>query len=181
MQQKRFFDHEDYMVIRDPRYNIAYWNLHDTGAKLRLDEATGLPFLDNERAIFVHFSGMSLLEEYDMYGISRHQNRYIHICIFGDRPTKHFVTNCCYGTFCRWLFVGRLFLPPPASPRRRRRQLYLTTNISRRSTSTIFCRCRITFNETVANNYLKTCAYRYSKIRQYPLYHCTTLWKGTKE
>ncbi|KAL3936338.1 MAG: hypothetical protein SGARI_002600, partial [Bacillariaceae sp.] len=51
-----FFDHDDYMVIRDPRYNIAYWNLHDTGAKLHLDEATGLPFLDNERAVFVHFS-----------------------------------------------------------------------------------------------------------------------------
>ncbi|KAL3916255.1 MAG: hypothetical protein SGILL_005258 [Bacillariaceae sp.] len=71
-----FFDHDDYMVMRDPRYNIAYWNLHDTGAKLHLDDATGLPFLDKEPAVFVHFSGMSLLEEYDMYGISRHQNRY---------------------------------------------------------------------------------------------------------
>jgi glycosyltransferase involved in cell wall biosynthesis len=71
-----FFDHDDYMVIRDPRYNIAYWNLHDTGAKLHLDESSGLPYLDSERAVFVHFSGMSLLEEYDMYGISRHQNRY---------------------------------------------------------------------------------------------------------
>jgi glycosyltransferase involved in cell wall biosynthesis len=71
-----FFDHEDYMVIRDPRYNIAYWNLHTTGAKLNLDNTSGLPRLDGEHAVFVHFSGMSLLEEFDMYGISRHQNRY---------------------------------------------------------------------------------------------------------
>lgn len=71
-----FFDHEDYMVIRDPRYNIAYWNLHTTGALLNLDDKTGLPRLGDEQAVFVHFSGMSLLEEFDMYGISRHQNRY---------------------------------------------------------------------------------------------------------
>jgi glycosyltransferase involved in cell wall biosynthesis len=77
-----FFDHEDYLVIRDPRYNIAYWNLHTTGAKLNLDDKSGLPRLDDEHAVFVHFSGMSLLEEFDMYGISRHQNRYT----LGDFP-----------------------------------------------------------------------------------------------
>ncbi|KAG7359074.1 glycosyl transferase family protein [Nitzschia inconspicua] len=71
-----FFDHEDYMVIRDPRYNIAYWNLHTRGSKLSLDSSTGLPRLGDEPTVFVHFSGMSLLEEFDMYGISRHQNRY---------------------------------------------------------------------------------------------------------
>eukprot|EP00529_Nitzschia_sp_RCC80_P004518 CAMPEP_0113498980 /NCGR_PEP_ID=MMETSP0014_2-20120614/31491_1 /TAXON_ID=2857 /ORGANISM="Nitzschia sp." /LENGTH=912 /DNA_ID=CAMNT_0000393099 /DNA_START=472 /DNA_END=3210 /DNA_ORIENTATION=- /assembly_acc=CAM_ASM_000159 len=71
-----FFDHEDYLVLRDPRYNIAYWNLHYTGAKLNLDKDSGLPQLDDERTAFVHFSGMSLLEEFDMDGISRHQSRY---------------------------------------------------------------------------------------------------------
>ena len=72
-----FFDHEDYLVIRDKRYNVAYWNLHDTGSKIHLDEKTGLPHLeDDQPTVFVHFSGMSLLEEYDMHGISRHQTRY---------------------------------------------------------------------------------------------------------
>lgn len=72
-----FFDHEDYLVIRDRRYNVAYWNLHDTGSNIHLDEKTGLPHLeDDQPTVFVHFSGMSLLEEYDMNGISRHQNRY---------------------------------------------------------------------------------------------------------
>ena len=77
-----FFDHEDYLVIRDTRYNIAYWNLHDTGPKIHLDEKSGLPRLGDQPTVFVHFSGMSLLEEFDMYGISRHQNRYT----LGDFP-----------------------------------------------------------------------------------------------
>ena len=71
-----FLDQDDYLVIRDPRYNIAYWNLHDTGTTLNLDKSSGLPQLGEERTVFVHFSGMSLLEEFDLNGISRHQNRY---------------------------------------------------------------------------------------------------------
>lgn len=75
-----FFDHEDYFVMRDLRYNIAYWNLHDIGRGLHL--RNGLPHIrgngtgPSEKAVFVHFSGMSLLEEYDMNMISRHQNRF---------------------------------------------------------------------------------------------------------
>lgn len=75
-----FFDHEDYFVIRDLRYNIAYWNLHERGAGLYL--RNGLPYLENavtkkhEQVVFMHFSGMSLLEKYDMDRISRHQNRF---------------------------------------------------------------------------------------------------------
>lgn len=71
-----FLDHEDYMVIRDPRYNVAYWNLHYTGARVHLDKKSGLPYLDDQPVVFFHFSGMSLLEEFDMHGISRYQNRY---------------------------------------------------------------------------------------------------------
>ncbi len=76
-----FFDHEDYFVIRDLRYNVAYWNLHERGAGLHLKE-DGYPYLENpktqmdERVVFMHFSGMSLLEKYDMDHISRHQNRF---------------------------------------------------------------------------------------------------------
>ena len=75
-----FFDHEDYIVLRDLRYNIAYWNLHERGAGLHMRD--GVPHLFNEETqedepvVFMHFSGMSLLEKYDMEGISRHQNRF---------------------------------------------------------------------------------------------------------
>eukprot|EP00978_Attheya_sp_CCMP212_P006830 scaffold15932_cov95-Attheya_sp.AAC.4 len=75
-----FFDHDDYVVIRDPRYNIAYWNLHYTGAGLHMKG--GLPHIEDavtgkaKKAVFVHFSGMSLLENYEMKSISHHQTRY---------------------------------------------------------------------------------------------------------
>jgi len=74
------FDHDDYIVLRDFRYNIAYWNLHETGPGLSMKDK--IPMMRNpvtnidERVVFMHFSGMSLLEEYDMDGISRHQNRF---------------------------------------------------------------------------------------------------------
>ena len=74
-----FFEHDDYIVIRDPAYNVAYWNLHYTGKGLHLKE--GLPHLqkatgETEPVVFMHFSGMSLLEEFDLEGISRHQSRF---------------------------------------------------------------------------------------------------------
>jgi len=73
-------DHGDYMVIRDIRYNVAYWNLHTTGSSLHIHN--GLPFLTDpdsqidKPVIFMHFSGMSLLEQFNLEGISRHQNRF---------------------------------------------------------------------------------------------------------
>jgi len=74
------FDHDDYYVIRDYRYNIAYWNLHERGNGLHMKN--GIPHLENPDAgkdakvVFIHFSGISLLEDYDMFGISQHQTRY---------------------------------------------------------------------------------------------------------
>lgn len=35
-----------------------------------------MPYLDNDRVVFMHFSGISLFEKYDIEKISRHQNRY---------------------------------------------------------------------------------------------------------
>jgi glycosyltransferase involved in cell wall biosynthesis len=75
-----FFDHEDYFVIRDLRYNVAYWNLHERGAQLHMKD--GYPHLENlktmkdERVVFTHFTGISIVEKYDMFTISQHQTRY---------------------------------------------------------------------------------------------------------
>jgi len=97
-----FFDHDDYYVIRDHRYNIAYWNMHYTGKGLHMRD--GEPHIDNpatnkpEKTVFIHFSGISLLEEYNMDMISRYQNRFTledfpHIrdvlLAYTDRLTAH--------------------------------------------------------------------------------------------
>ena len=75
-----FFEKDDHLVLLDHRYNIAYWNLHERGAGLHMKD--GLPHIENpltkeaEKAIFVHFSGMSNLENYDISKISKYQNRF---------------------------------------------------------------------------------------------------------
>jgi len=74
------FDHEDHIILRDFRYNIAYWNLHETGPGLSMKDK--IPMQKNpatgrdEPVVFMHFSGMSLLEEFNMNKISKHQNRF---------------------------------------------------------------------------------------------------------
>jgi glycosyltransferase involved in cell wall biosynthesis len=68
-----FFDNDDYFVLRDERYNVAYWNLHHTGKYLAFKD--GLPTMKGSPVVFFHFSGMA--EEFDeSNSITRHQNRY---------------------------------------------------------------------------------------------------------
>ena len=69
-----YYPQEEYFILRDPRYNIAYWNLHYRGAHLHMVD--GRVMYDSEPAVFMHFSGMSSLLDYDIETISRHQNRY---------------------------------------------------------------------------------------------------------
>ena len=76
-----YFDHEDYYVLRDSRYNIAYWNLHERGEDIKLDQDGYVYTKDritnkDERVVFINFSGMILLEEIDRDFISRNQDRY---------------------------------------------------------------------------------------------------------
>eukprot|EP00977_Amphora_coffeiformis_P016822 scaffold5323_cov173-Amphora_coffeaeformis.AAC.8 len=77
-----FMDQKDYLVLRDPRYNIAHWNLHYLGDSLHLDSNTGLPFLDDQPAGFLHFSGSSELRNFDISKISKDTTRYT----FSDFP-----------------------------------------------------------------------------------------------
>ena len=73
------FDHDDYYVIRDNRYNIAHWNLHERGARLHMND--GIPHYEDPvtkkdvPTVFLHFSGLPLFEAYDMHGI-RQQTRF---------------------------------------------------------------------------------------------------------
>jgi hypothetical protein len=71
-----FFDHDDYIVLRDPQYNVAYWNLHYTGAGLHLG-VDGLPHLGDGRTVaFMHFSSISSFASFDPNKLSKHQNRF---------------------------------------------------------------------------------------------------------
>jgi glycosyltransferase involved in cell wall biosynthesis len=71
-----FFNSNEYYIIRDNRYNIAYWNLHYIGQKIYLHDEEKRPYVNQEPVVFMHLSGISLFEEYDLNTISRHQNRY---------------------------------------------------------------------------------------------------------
>jgi glycosyltransferase involved in cell wall biosynthesis/uncharacterized protein Usg len=61
-----------FFTITDPRYNIAYWNLHERGADLAWSTETKLQY-GGTPVVFYHFSGFDAekLEQ-----IAKHQNRY---------------------------------------------------------------------------------------------------------
>ena len=61
----------DVFILRDPAYNIAYWNLHERGHRLRFQDDT--LYIDNRIATFFHFSGF---DPDNINAISRHQNRF---------------------------------------------------------------------------------------------------------
>ena len=54
----------EYLVLRDPRYNVAYWNLHYRGIHLHMEN--GVVLYDSEPVVFMHFSGMSDLHKYNL-------------------------------------------------------------------------------------------------------------------
>jgi glycosyltransferase involved in cell wall biosynthesis len=60
-------------ILRDPAYNVAYWNLHDRTLRWAgLDDGTGWR-VDDKPLVAFHFSGFSPFEPETL---SRHQNRY---------------------------------------------------------------------------------------------------------
>jgi glycosyltransferase involved in cell wall biosynthesis/lipopolysaccharide biosynthesis glycosyltransferase len=62
-----FFD--DAYVLREPGYNVAYWNLHSRRVSAERDRVR----VNGKPAVFFHFSG---LDPHAPLGISRHQNRF---------------------------------------------------------------------------------------------------------
>jgi hypothetical protein len=60
---------DDYYILRDPGYNIAYWNLHERTITKEQDE-----FLINRTPLyFFHFSGINIA---NLERISKYQNRF---------------------------------------------------------------------------------------------------------
>ena len=72
-----FFSNEDYMVLKDPSYINDCGNLHERGSSLYLSK-NGFPFVGESQAKIVHFSGLSLLSDYELRTISDYQTRYNH-------------------------------------------------------------------------------------------------------
>jgi glycosyltransferase involved in cell wall biosynthesis len=58
-------------ILRDPSYNLAYWNLHSCAPGFSWRD--GKPYLYDQPVVFFHFSGFAV-ENIEI--ISRHQNRF---------------------------------------------------------------------------------------------------------
>jgi|GEM_PF-473219 len=61
----------DALILRDPSYNVAYWNLHERGTKLRFQDEKLM--LGEIPVVFFHFSGFNF---FNPAFISKHQNRF---------------------------------------------------------------------------------------------------------
>ena len=60
---------ENVTILKDPGYNVAYWNLH--GRKVHRAES-GYQ-VNGQPLVFFHFSG---IEPESLDGVSKHQNRF---------------------------------------------------------------------------------------------------------
>jgi glycosyltransferase involved in cell wall biosynthesis len=64
--------HDSVCILRDPAYNVAYWNLHDRDVRYEEDRVP--PFEVNGAPLVIfHFSGFDI---YNPMKISKHDNRY---------------------------------------------------------------------------------------------------------
>jgi len=95
-------------ILRDQRYNVAYWNLHERGLK---------------DVIFYHFSGINLL---DLFPVSKYQNRWT----LGNLPLeftrlfenyRHEIFEAGYHDFMRLKYAWNYFYNgDPVTPAIRR-------------------------------------------------------------
>ncbi|KAL1520876.1 hypothetical protein AB1Y20_022437 [Prymnesium parvum] len=71
-----FYARETYEVLVDPRYNVAYWNIHYRGAHILSDVDAEHPTYDGAPLVFFHFSGVATTQSLVNGTISPHQSRY---------------------------------------------------------------------------------------------------------
>ncbi len=77
--------HDTVFILRDNAYNIAYWNLHERGKRLRFEHAR--LFIDDRQAVFFHFSGFN---PESLETISAHQSRFLLSDLPNVRPVYEF-------------------------------------------------------------------------------------------
>jgi glycosyltransferase involved in cell wall biosynthesis len=61
--------YDDVAILREPGYNVAYWNLHERRVTIKNDDV----FINDEPCYFFHFSGFNLGKPSE---ISKHQTRH---------------------------------------------------------------------------------------------------------
>jgi len=93
---QKWIDHvpcyyDEAYILREPAYNVAYWNLHERGEGLALED-DGV-YLYGEKVKFFHFSG------YDPYDnvISKHQERFTFEDLPNIKPIYEMYTQLLIG------------------------------------------------------------------------------------
>ena len=85
-----FYPPDAYHVLRDPRYNVAYWNLHYRGREIRVRPSDGAATYKGAPLIFVHFSGVATDAWDPDASLSPHQTRFR----LGDFPLPAYLACC---------------------------------------------------------------------------------------
>ena len=92
-----FFD--DYFVLKEPGYNVAYWNLHERSIAKRNDKY----YINDKPLYFFHFSGV---DPNNLDNISKYQNRFRTNDISGLRELfetyKNFLRGNGYYESVKW-------------------------------------------------------------------------------
>jgi len=95
-------------ILRDNAYNIAYWNLHERGKRLRFEHAN--LFIDDRQAVFFHFSGFN---PESPETISAHQSRFLLPDFPNVRPVYEFYRALLqkfeYGRLKKWPYAFGIF------------------------------------------------------------------------
>jgi len=100
--------HDAVFILRDNAYNIAYWNLHERGKRLRFEHAN--LFIDDRQAVFFHFSGFN---PESPERISAHQSRFLLSDLSNVRPIFRFYRALLqkfeYGRIKKWPYAYGIF------------------------------------------------------------------------
>lgn len=96
--------HDSVFILRDNAYNIAFWNLHERGKRLRFEHAH--LFIDDRQAVFFHFSGFN---PESPETISIHQGRFLLSDLPNVRPVYEFYRALLqkfeYGRIKKWPYA----------------------------------------------------------------------------
>jgi glycosyltransferase involved in cell wall biosynthesis len=71
--------HEGVFILKEPGYNVAYWNFHCRNVRVKKDKI----YVNGKPSYFFHFSG---LDPENMETVSKHQNRYTISMLKNIRP-----------------------------------------------------------------------------------------------